>query len=189
MNSPVLIEVPDRFETRRLVLRSPMPGDGAMVYRAVADSLVELRKFPASLPWAMHEPSIAASETYCREAHARFVLRTDLPFLILLRDTGEMVGSTGLHRFDWSVPRFEIGFWRRTPAHSQGYMTEAIRGLVGFAQTTLGARRLEAFTDNDNAASCALCERAGMILEGTLRHERRAPDGSLRDTRVYAIAR
>jgi len=40
--------------------------------------------------------------------------------------------------------------------------------------------------DDENAASCALCERIGMTLEGTLRNERRAPDG-LRNTRIYAI--
>lgn len=189
MKNPILVDVPDQFETARLLLRSPQPGDGEMVFRAVSESLDALRRFPASLPWAMAEPSLEASEIYCREARARYLARNDLPLVILRRDTGEMVGSTGLHRFDWNVPRFEIGFWRRTSAHSQGFMTEAIRGLVAFAFDRLGAHRVEAFTDDANAPACALCERAGMTLEGVMRNERRGADGLLRDTRVYAVVR
>jgi RimJ/RimL family protein N-acetyltransferase len=57
------------------------------------------------------------------------------------------------------------------------------------ALSKLGARRLEAFPDEENVRSCAVCERVGMTLEGTMRHERRSPDGSLRNTRVYALVR
>ena len=185
--NPILIDVPQGFETERLVARCPRAGDGAALFAAVKESLAVLREFPASMAWAMHEPSASLSESYCREAHAKFLVRADMPFLAFRRDTGEMVCATGLHRPDWNVPRFEVGFWRRTSARSQGFATEAVRGLLAFALTRLGARRLEALADDLNVASCALCERVGMTLEGTLRHERKAPDGSLRSTRVYAL--
>ena len=66
-------------------------------------------------------------------------------------------------------------------------MTEATSGLIDFAVNRLEAKRLESLPDAANIASCRLCERVGMTLEGTLRNERVAPDGSLRDTRLYAI--
>jgi len=185
--NPLLIEVPERFETERLTIRCPQRGDGAAVFAAITDSLAELRKFPASMAWAMQAPSAVLSESYCREAHSRFLARTDLPFLAFRRDTGELVAATGLHRPDWEVPKFEIGFWRRTSARSHGLATETVRGLLNFALSHLEAMRVEAFVDDQNAASGALCERVGMTLEGILRNERRAPDGSLRNTRVYAI--
>jgi RimJ/RimL family protein N-acetyltransferase len=47
-------------------------------------------------------------------------------------------------------------------------------------------RRIVALPDAANLPSCRVCERAGYVLEGTLRNERMAPDGSLRHTRVYA---
>jgi len=185
--NPLLIEVPERFETQRLTIRCPQRGDGEAVLAAITDSLAELRAFPASMAWAMQAPSATLSESYCREAHSRFLARTDLPFLAFHRDTGELVAATGLHRPDWAVPKFEIGFWRRSSARSRGLATETVRGLLNFALSHLGALRVEAFVDEQNLASCALCERVGMTLEGTLRNERRAPDGSLRNTRVYAV--
>jgi RimJ/RimL family protein N-acetyltransferase len=68
-------------------------------------------------------------------------------------------------------------------------MLEAVRAITAFALDTLGMRRIEALPDDLNAASCRLCERAGYVLEGTLRHERKAPDGALRNTRLYAFVR
>ena len=182
----LLVDVPERFETERLTLRCPQPGDGEVIFRAVSDSLQELRKYPASMPWAMQPPSIASSEIFCRQARARFLARSDLAFIAFRRDTGEFVAATGLHRPDWEVPKFEIGFWRRTSARSHGFATEAVRGLVTLALSRLGAMRLEALVDDENSPSCALCERIGMTREGLLRNERRDPEGCLRNTRVYA---
>jgi RimJ/RimL family protein N-acetyltransferase len=183
----LLIDVPERFDTERLTLRCPRPGDGEMVFQAVSDSLQELRQFPASMSWAMQPPSVESSEIFCREAHARFLARSDLPYIAFGRDTGELVVATGLHRPDWQVPKFEIGFWRRSTARSHGFATEAVGGLVEFALSRLGAMRLEALVDDENLPSCALCERLGMTREGVLRNERKDPDGRLRNTRVYAI--
>jgi RimJ/RimL family protein N-acetyltransferase len=45
---------------------------------------------------------------------------------------------------------------------------------------------VELITDEENVASCRVAERAGFVLEGVLRNERRAPDASLRNTCVYA---
>jgi RimJ/RimL family protein N-acetyltransferase len=187
--SPILIDIPERFETNRLLVRCPHSGDGQALFEAVSESLAELRQFPASMMWATHPPSIASSETYCREAHSKFLMRQDMPFFAFRRDTGQMVCATGLHRPDWTVPKFEIGFWRRTSARSCGFVTEVVRGLIEFALTQIDARCIEAYPDDRNLPSCAVCERVGMKLEGTLRHERKAPDGSLRDTRVYALVR
>ena len=137
--------------------------------------------------WAMQPPSVESSEMFCRDGHARFLARSDLPFIAFRRDTGELVAATGLHRPDWEVPKFEIGFWRRTTARSHGFATEAVGGLLAFALSRLGAMRIEALVDDENVPGCALCERIGMAQEGLLRNERKAPDGRLRNTRVYAI--
>jgi len=38
----------------------------------------------------------------------------------------------GVNRIDWTIPRFEIGFWCRTTCQRAGYMTEALVTLVEF---------------------------------------------------------
>jgi RimJ/RimL family protein N-acetyltransferase len=149
---PVLLDLPDSIETERLTLRAPRPGDGPMVFEAVRDSLSELRRFPASMSWALAEPSVETSEKYCREAHANFVARRDLPLLLLERKTGVLVGSSGLHRIDWRVPKVEVGFWGRTPYNGRGLVTEGVGAIVELAFDALKARRVEAFCDEGERA-------------------------------------
>ncbi len=51
-----LPDLPDRLETDRLLIRCPQVGDGRQVHEAVVASLIALREFRASLPWAMERP-------------------------------------------------------------------------------------------------------------------------------------
>ena len=66
----MLQDVPSQFESERLLIRCPAPGDGSTVNASVVESLTALRAFPVSLPWALAEPTIEASELFCREGHA-----------------------------------------------------------------------------------------------------------------------
>ena len=102
---------------------------------------------------------------------------------------GRIVGSSGLHRIDWSVPSFEIGYWVRTPDSGQGYATEAVEAIGSFAFEKLGARRIEIRADTRNTRSRAIPEKLGYQLEGVLRHDCLHVDGRLRDTAVYARIR
>lgn len=189
MSNPVLRDVPEQMETDRLLIRCPRPGDGNAVHAAVVESLAALREFPASLPWAMAEPSPQASEQYCRESQANYQLRTSMAMLLFLKESGTLIGSSGLHSIEWSVPKCEIGYWGRTGFTGRGLITEAVKAITAFAFSNLGMRRVEALPDEENRPSCLVCERAGYVLEGTIRNERVAPNGVLRNTRLYAVVR
>jgi RimJ/RimL family protein N-acetyltransferase len=162
----------------------PVPGDGTMVYEAIQASIEELK---AWLPFAHFEQSESNTEANIREAHLKFLRREDLRLLIFLKDTQQFVGSSGLHRPNWSVPKFEIGYWIDTRLSGNGYMTEAVQGITNYAFTELKARRLEIRCDALNVRSQAIPEKLGFLLEGTLRNEDTSMDGKeLRDTFVYA---
>jgi RimJ/RimL family protein N-acetyltransferase len=188
MLDPLLLELPGHIDTQRLHLRVPRAGDGAALYAAIVESLPELRRFLASLPWVAAEPSPEASEAWCRNAAANFLARRDLPFLMFEREGGVLVGATGLHRTVWETPRTEIGYWCRTTRAGRGYVSEAVAAVARYAHENLRAVRIEIVTDEANLASRRVAERCGFELEGVLRHERRAPDGSLRNTCIYARA-
>ena len=145
-----------------------------------------MRQFLASLPWVATEQTIDSAEIYCRNAHANFLARKDMPFLIFDRTSAKLLGATGLHRTVWETPKTEIGYWCRTSAAGKGYITEAVSALTTYAFEHLHAVRLEIVTDEENAASRRVAERCGFTLEGILRNERRAPDGSLRNACIYA---
>lgn len=186
MPAPILRDLPDHFESDRLLIRCPRPGDGRLVFDSVCETLDALRAWDASLTWALAEPSVDASEQFCREGQVAWLARTGFPMLVFLKEGGAHVASSGLHAIDWTVPKGEIGYWCRHRFHGQGLMTEAVVAVAGFATMALGMRRLSVLTDEANTASRRVCERAGFTLEGTLRHERVSIDGTPRNTCLYA---
>src|SRR3712207_6192664 len=140
MKAPILRDFQEAFETERLLIRSPLPGDGTELYAAVAESLEELKPW---MPWARQELTVEVVEENMRRARAAFLERSDLMLLLFLKGESMIVGGSGLHRIDWEVPRFEIGYWVRTGFAGQGYITEAVGGITAFAFDSLGARRVE----------------------------------------------
>lgn len=189
MTDPLLIHVPERIVTGRLVIRCAQPGDGAVLNAAVRDSLDALRPY---VPWAGAVPTLADSEAVCRKAQARFRLREDLMMLIFERAgdaEGDLLGGTGLHRMDWKARRFEIGYWRRTGHEGRGIATEAVHTMTRLSFDELRAQRVELRIDNLNSPSWRVAERCGFTLEGVMRSESLAPDGTLRDMRVYSKVR
>lgn len=183
MRPPILLDFPETLATDRLLLRPPTPGDGPAINAAILATWDTLHHW---MPWARERPTLDESEQYARQASAAFRTRSDLPLLILLRDTATVIGSTGLHRMDWTVPRFEIGYWIRHGHAGHGYVSETVRALARFALESLGAARVEIHCSHRNVRSQRVAERCGFTLEGRLRNHGRDPSGELRDTMIYA---
>ena len=180
--NPVLLDIPDAFESERLIIRAPRPGDGAVANEAIRESLAELRPW---MPWATPAPAPQDTEAVYRRGAARWLTREDFPMVLFRKEDGLFVGGSGLHRVDWSVPRMEIGYWLRTSLTGQGYMTEAVRAITAFAFEQLRAQRLEIRCEARNTRSAAVAERAGYALEARLQRQMRAVDGSLQDVLLY----
>ena len=181
---PALHDFPDQFESERLLIRTPKPGDGEKLNEGVIESLDELKPWT---PWAQEEPSIEFSEEHCRKAYAKFIAREDLALLLFCKKSGDFIGASGLHRFDWSIPRFEIGYWCRSSQTGKGYISEAVARITRFAFEDLLANRVEIHADSENSKSWKIPERLGFQLEGELRNFSRTPTGELAAKRVYAI--
>ncbi|WP_165794423.1 GNAT family N-acetyltransferase [Kinneretia aquatilis] len=185
MPDPILIEVPETISTERLLLAAPRPGIGPALSVAVAESIGLLSPW---MPWAQQVPSFEESEAVARRQQADFIARRDLCYQIYDRapEGRRLLGGTGLHRMDWTVRRFEIGYWLRASAQGQGFMSEAVMALSHMAFEQLRARRVEIRMDEGNLASRAVAERCGFELEGILRCDSLSPQGEPRNTCVYA---
>lgn len=180
-------DVPARIDTARLVVRMVQPTDGPRLNAAVCESIDDLRP---TMPWAQTAPTLAQSDAECRRLSAQFLIRQNLAFFIFERHAdgteGDMVGGTGLHRIDWKIRRFEIGYWCRSSCRGRGFIHEAVIALAELAFDALRARRVEVRMDDTNLPSRRVAERAGFTLEGVLRNYSLTPQGELRDTRVYS---
>ncbi|MFC4559795.1 GNAT family N-acetyltransferase [Virgibacillus kekensis] len=185
--NPILLDFPHEFETERLLIRMPKPGDGRVVHKAICESIDELRPW---LPFAQKDQTEEDVEVNIRNAHINFLKREGLRLLVFEKESGQLVCSSGLNRIDWDVPKFEIGYWAVTRHCGKGYATEAVEGITAFAFRELGANRVEIRCDRKNVRSRAIPERLGYELEATLKNDDLSVDGNeLRDTCIYAKIR
>jgi RimJ/RimL family protein N-acetyltransferase len=179
----LLLDIPETLETERLTLRAVRAGHGPVSHAALVESFAELTRW---MPWAKTLQTAEQSEANARENHAKWLARETLDFAWFRKSDDELVGRGGLHTIDWSVPKFEIGYWVRTSCARQGYATEAAGALAAFARDRLGAKRVEIGSDARNLASRRVAEKCGFTLEGILRQCRRDNAGELADACVYA---
>jgi RimJ/RimL family protein N-acetyltransferase len=181
-----MIYVPEKFETKRLLIRAPKDQDAQMLYDAICESYEQLKPW---MPWAQQKPILAELKANIRKARQQFYDREDLRLHLFEKETGELVGCSGLHRMDWNVRKFEIGYWVRSSYAGRGLITEAVAGITEFAIRKLDANRIEIRTHPENVRSIKVAERLGFTLEGVLRRDRFDMNGELRDTMVFAKVR
>ncbi|WP_433945198.1 GNAT family N-acetyltransferase [Paenibacillus sp. SN-8-1] len=186
MSSPILLSFPEEFETERLTIRAPRFGEGALINEAICESVNELKPW---LPFARVLPTVDESEAYVRRARLNFLERTDLVLHLFDKHTNQFVGSSGLHRFDWDIRNFEIGYWLRTSRTGQGLALEAVHGITAFAVNYLDAKRLEIRCSPANQPSRRVAERAGFTQEGILRNANLDERGAQADIMIFAKAK
>ena len=179
-----MVRFPDKVETERLLLRLPVARDARRFYKAVDESLPELRQW---MPWAVEPYDIGKAKSFCEVAADNAKAGDDYSVLIVAKRRRHIVGCCSLKARDWAVPRFEIGYWLRTGAVGNGYATEATRALTELAFRSLAAERVDIRVDDLNSRSYAIPERLGFEWEATLRAHERATNGELSNTRIYAM--
>lgn len=113
---------------------------------------------------------------------------TALPFVIVERATGTVVGSTRYMNIDQPNRKLEIGStwvakrWQRTAVN-----TEAKYLLLRHAFEALGCVRVEFKTDVLNTQSRAALLRIGAKEEGILRKHQITQTGRVRDSVYFSI--
>jgi RimJ/RimL family protein N-acetyltransferase len=111
-----------------------------------------------------------------------------VPFTVVERPSGRIVGMTTYMNIDAAGPRVEIGStWYGQSVQRSPLNTEAKLLLLSHAFDTLGCLAVEFRTHFFNQQSRRAIERLGAKLDGILRHHMRAKNGTLRDTCVYSI--
>ena len=141
--------------------------------------------------WMLPRPQgLPGYERYVRWALDQQILGTQLPFAVLRKSDGVLVGTTRYAHIDPPNRTLEIGYTlygkgaRRTPVN-----TECKLLLLRHAFETLGANRVWLQTDKRNERSQKAIARLGAIREGELRNERVLADGNLRTSVIFGITK
>jgi [ribosomal protein S5]-alanine N-acetyltransferase len=120
------------------------------------------------------------------EAYIGRVASIDPPHALAIVVDGNTVGSVGLE-FMGDVNRrsAEIGYWLGTPYWGRGIATEALSLVTDWAFDAHRLLRIFAQPFASNLASRRVLEKAGYLLEGTMRCSA-VKDGVVRDQCIYA---
>jgi ribosomal-protein-alanine N-acetyltransferase len=181
--------VSDKFPATDVTIRTPR-----LLIRLVAEEdLPALLAVNADdvatryLPYASWS-GMEDAQAWFGRATVRLAAREAAQFVMVLPETGHVIGSCLLFKFDEASARAEVGYVLGREHWGSGYMLEAMKAVVDFAFDQLGLRRLEAEIDPRNIASARLLERLGFAREGLLR-DRWDSKGEISDSGLYGLLR
>jgi RimJ/RimL family protein N-acetyltransferase len=102
----------------------------------------------------------------------------DIELGVVLRETGELIGETGLYSIDWIARTAESGSWLyRAPDRGKGYGTEAKLLLLEYAFERLGLNMIWAWVKERNPRSQAALRKQGYRDAGRFTWSGYGPDG------------
>jgi RimJ/RimL family protein N-acetyltransferase len=112
----------------------------------------------------------------------------ELPFAVILCDTGRAIGSTRFLDLRPAHRGIEIGStWYATAYQRTAVNSECKLLLLQHAFESLDCIRVQLKTDARNLRSQQAIERLGAVKEGTLRNHMILPGGDIRTTVLYSI--
>jgi [ribosomal protein S5]-alanine N-acetyltransferase len=106
-------------------------------------------------------------------------------FIIVLNETSDLAGGVNIW-IEQDDMKAEIAFWCTPKYQGQGIVSESLKLVYEWAFKTLEIERIFGACASDNKKSALTMERAGMTLEGTLRHDCHRGDGYV-DSLLFGI--
>jgi N-acetyltransferase len=132
--------------------------------------------------------SVEAMAEYIEEALSGQAQGRYLPFVIIGKAAGRVVGTTRYRGIERAHRRIEIGStWLSASAQRTAVKTETKLLLLKHAFEALRCIRVEFLTDALNEQSREAILRLGARQEGILRQHMIMPDGRYRDSACYSI--
>lgn len=161
------------FSTERLTVRKFVPDDHNDLADILTDSEV-----------TYFEPY----ETFTREACVQEAINfSESNEFYAVELNGKVIGK--IYFSDKGFGSYEIGYTFNNAYQGKGFATESIKGMIEYAFTTLGVRRILAQIDTRNEKSIRLVERIGMRKEAEYKelYPRKENNNIYNDFYVYAI--
>ncbi|WP_338792567.1 GNAT family protein [Bernardetia sp. MNP-M8] len=138
--------------------------------------------------WFTSVPSQEKMDIYLDFAFSEQEANRALPFAIIDKKTGKIIGSTRFCNVVESNKRVEIGYtWYSKSYQRTGINTECKYLLLQYAFEKLECIAVEFRTSWHNQASRKAIARLGAKQDGILRNHQIASNGTLRDTVVFSI--
>ncbi|MFX1511394.1 MAG: GNAT family N-acetyltransferase [Promethearchaeota archaeon] len=164
----MLLEIPTKIETPRLIIRKYTKGDGESLL-----NLLESNNNREYLQDHVDEASTIntqkEAENRIRELRAFWDAGERFVMGMWYKTTNRYIGQIWIEPKEWKVPSFELGWFLEQTHQGQGIATEAVRRAIDFLFNDLKAHKIIVYTRDNNVKSYKLAERCGFTREGHLR--------------------
>lgn len=87
-------------------------------------------------------------------------------WILVLKDTGEKIGTCGFHHWNTSTHEVEVGYDLQPDYWRNGYMSEALAAILAFSKNEMQAKKVHACIYPDNVASVQIAEKFGFMRSG-----------------------
>jgi RimJ/RimL family protein N-acetyltransferase len=164
----------------RILLRPPEMNDVSTIYKLVRDPQV-FRYTHVPYPYQRKHAVM-----YVNIAADGLKKKTGYMFVIVDKETGQLIGALGLHQVSPLHKKAELGYWIGKPFRGFGYATEASRLLIDYGFKKLKLKRIYAYAMTGNTNSRNILKKCGFMKEGLLRDYVKH-QGRWRDVYAYAI--
>jgi RimJ/RimL family protein N-acetyltransferase len=147
------------FETKRLIIRPIKLDDKNEVFSYRSDK--ETNKYQGWIPATINdvESFIGNISKKMNEPETWF------QFVIIQRDTQQIIGDIGVHFLDRESNKAEIGCTLSRKFQKKGYATESLKRIIDYLFQDLNKHRIIASIEPENINSIRLVERIGFRKE------------------------
>ncbi|MBX3619006.1 MAG: GNAT family N-acetyltransferase [Rhizobacter sp.] len=153
------MQLPERIETGRLVLRRPTDADALAIFSAYTQDVLVSR----FLVWRPHS-AVAEAQAFIESCISAWEEASRLAYVLVEAGSSSAIGMLEARPDGLTV---DLGYVLARAHWGKGYMPEAVAALAE-AALDVGYYRVQAFCDVENRASQRTLEKAGFTREGRL---------------------
>ena len=183
MMRPILLDIPEKWDSERLIISVYENGDGEEFFQLLQSNSKYLEE---ELDEVQRVKSIEDAEEYVRNKRIAWLSRERFVPKLVERSTGRMIGQLWIEP-NWGRMIFEIGYFVEAKSQGKGYITEAVKKASEFLFKELGANKLEIHTKAPNSKSLGVAERCGFTKEAQLRESGRTNEGKAVDMLTFGL--
>ena len=122
---------------------------------------------------------------YVTEILKKIGLKTYLPFFLIDKNEGSVIGFIDLKNIDWKIPKGELGYFIDEKYTNQGFGTKMLKTFTNHCSEHYGFQKLFLRTHETNYSARKIAEHCGFEVEGRLRRDYKTTTGELVDLLYY----
>jgi ribosomal-protein-alanine N-acetyltransferase len=153
----------ETIETSRLILKGISPDDMKYIFENLTKPKIK------KILGHRSEEEYRKEELKHKNGYSSYN-RSFILFLLVDKESNNVIGRCGLHNWNIEHKRAEIGYIMEVDSFKRkGLMTEAINAIIDYGFNKMNLNRIEALVGIENAPSLRLMEKYNFKREGVLR--------------------